>query len=145
MSGPHATDPHATEVPTLFVGDIAELHGPGAGRWAGQIARIRSQRGARWKVELPDGSTVTLDPRALRRTEREFVSTRPPAPDLELGQVVTVTPPRNAKRWDYPADQRFVVFAVSERTVSIVKLGGDKGRYARIDPRACTPIPVSDI
>lgn len=135
-------DPVVHDEPGLLVGDPAQLHGPAAGRWAGQVVRIVSQRGARWSVELPDGGRLTVAPLALRETDQPFVSTRPPAPELHPGAVVTVTPPRTTSKWTYPTGQRFAVVNVSERTVTIAKLGGENGRVWRIDPRACTPVPT---
>jgi hypothetical protein len=139
------SDHVAQEDPDLFVGDPAELHGPSAGRWAGQVVQIVSQRGARWAVELADGSRLKVNPAALRATEQPFVSTRPAAPELHPGAVVTATPPRATGKWTYPAGQRFAVVNVSERTVTIAKLGGESGRVWRIDPRACTPVPADTL
>jgi hypothetical protein len=138
-------DVKAVVVPALYTGEAAELHGPSARERAGQIVRIRSQRGTRWTVELTDGRRLKVPPQALRRTDRPFVSELPPEPVLDIAAVVTVAQP--AKRppgWTYQPDQRFVVVKVSEQTVTLVKLGGD-GHSWRVPPRACTPIPAEDL
>jgi hypothetical protein len=139
------SEPTVPEEPDLFVGDPAELHGQTAGNWAGQVVKITSQRGERWSVELADGRRMKVPPQLLRATERPFVSTRPAAPELHPGAVVTATPPRATGKWTYPAGQRFAVVNVSERTVTIAKLGGENGRVWRIDPRACTPVPADTL
>lgn len=51
---------------------------------------------------------------------------------LDAGAVVTVAGPR----WTQPADQLYVVLRDKGDRVSIVKLGGDDGRYWPRVPRA---------
>jgi hypothetical protein len=139
-------DINAVALPALYTGEAAEVHGPSAGQWAGQIVKIRSQRGTRWTVELTDGRRMNVPPQALRRTDRPFVSELPPAPVLEVAAVVTVAPPTgNPQDWPYQPDQRFVVIKVSEQTVTVVKIGGDNGRSWRVPPRACTPVPAEHL
>lgn len=61
--------------------------------------------------------------------------------NFALGTVVKVTnAPRSAK-WQYSADQKFVVVAVRSDTVNIAKLGGEYNRYWKMSPRSLEIVP----
>lgn len=57
-------------------------------------------------------------------------------PPLEQGTVVTVAGPG----WTRPADQLYVVLRDSGGRVSVTRLGGDNGRYWRVNRRLLTVI-----
>lgn len=54
---------------------------------------------------------------------------------FEQGVVVELAPGvKKPAKWDYPDGQQFVVIKHNFQLVNIVRLGGDKGRYWRMNP-----------
>ena len=119
-------------LPALWIGSTAQVHGPGTGDYTGRVVRVVSDRGRRWTVETSDGIRLKIDPKALRRTDQPFVST---APVYVPGSVVTIDRPTPV----YPAGQRFVVTAVRATTLTVAKLGGDRGITFQVPPGVCRP------
>ena len=57
-----------------------------------------------------------------------------PVHSFELGEVVTVPKGVASNKWQYPAGQKFVVIKTSLDRVNIAKMGGEGGRYWRMNP-----------
>jgi hypothetical protein len=91
----------------------------------GTLLRIVSVGPKNAVVEDEIGKRWRYDRRTLRETDREFTSTAPEAPPVQVGTVVTMKPEAYDPKFGYEPDTYFVVVALPNNgRVKLVKLGG---------------------
>ena len=121
---------------SIMVGDIVRVKPElGSAKTHGKTFKVTKVMRVNVNAEeIGSGRPWRLDQSMIEPTELDRqIEHAVTIPIFDLGQVVTVKAPPRTSKWNYPADQKFVVIAVKDR-INIAKLGGDSGRYWRFPP-----------
>lgn len=134
----------------IFAGDTVEIRHPQP-QDVGRVYRVLKVNPKNLRVEDEEGRRFTGPHHIWRKTDRPFTKPATAAeevsiPELfDIGEVVRVPHGVNSGKWAYTKDQLFVVIKQGPDRVNIVKLGGDGGRYWRMDPSSLERVPAASV
>lgn len=123
---------YAELVDFFYAGQSVELKRPDS-KNAGKVFQVTKVNPKNLNVKGPNGELLRGPHSIWQKTDKEFISTAPPAAalaPLKEGMLVRCTPLAHRK-WNYPTDQLFCVTKFTDEKVSISRVGGEVDDNAR--------------